>query len=354
MSYRDKFARATTTFTGAAGNYDVIITALGETDGECSFRLLVNGVVIGTKQNARVTSDYGPQLHTFNNVAIPAGATLGVESNDVSNGLIPEGTGFAYARGRWTTLTLTLATSTSTSTGIPVANAGADKTVTLPTSSVTLNGSATDDGGTITTYAWTRISGPNTPALAGASTTTLTASGLIQGTYVFRLTVTDNDNQTHYDDVNVSVITPGTARRHRLRDPVTLLEESESTAQGGDVQMSAGVLTFNAPVGFVGIDTFPLTVSDGKGGEATADLTVNIVDSSTAIGSASPSFTTLPDGSHQLGFQGVPHLEYTVQRSINLGAWAPIATVKADAGGVISFSDPNPPEGQAFYRLEAP
>jgi len=65
VAYRDKFARATTTFDGAAGRYDVTITALGEVDGECSYRLLVNGTLIGTKQNVRVATDYGAQNHIF-------------------------------------------------------------------------------------------------------------------------------------------------------------------------------------------------------------------------------------------------------------------------------------------------
>jgi beta-glucanase (GH16 family) len=95
----------------------------------------------------------------------------------------------------------------------PVANAGADKAVTLPTSSVTLNGTGTDSDGTITAYAWTRQSGPNNPTLTNANTANLTASGLIAGTYVFRLTVTDNQGAAAFDDVNVVVSgnTPPTA-----------------------------------------------------------------------------------------------------------------------------------------------
>ncbi|MFD3004041.1 PKD domain-containing protein, partial [Pontibacter toksunensis] len=44
----------------------------------------------------------------------------------------------------------------------PVANAGPDKTITLPTSSVQLSGSATDSDGTISGYSWSQVSGPNT------------------------------------------------------------------------------------------------------------------------------------------------------------------------------------------------
>ena len=45
----------------------------------------------------------------------------------------------------------------------PVANAGPKQTITLPTSTVTLNGSAST--GTITSYAWSFVSGPNTPTI---------------------------------------------------------------------------------------------------------------------------------------------------------------------------------------------
>jgi hypothetical protein len=92
----------------------------------------------------------------------------------------------------------------------PTANAGADKAITLPTNSVVINGSGTDTNGTITAYSWTRLSGPNTPTLSGATTATLTANGLVAGTYVFRLTVTDNGGLTASDDVTVVVSNPPT------------------------------------------------------------------------------------------------------------------------------------------------
>jgi Right handed beta helix region/PKD domain len=87
----------------------------------------------------------------------------------------------------------------------PSANAGTDKNITLPVNSVSITGSGTDPDGTIASYTWSFRSGPNTPVLAGASTTVLTASNLVAGTYVLRLTVTDNGGLTAYDEVNVSV-----------------------------------------------------------------------------------------------------------------------------------------------------
>lgn len=87
----------------------------------------------------------------------------------------------------------------------PTANAGADKTITLPTNSVSLVGSGADSDGTISAYLWRQVSGPNTATLANAATATLAASALIQGTYVFELKVTDNGTLTGIDTVNVIV-----------------------------------------------------------------------------------------------------------------------------------------------------
>jgi hypothetical protein len=99
----------------------------------------------------------------------------------------------------------------SAASGAPVANAGTDKVITLPTSSVVLSGSGSDAGGSISSYAWTQVSGPNTAARSGQTTATLTASGLIQGTYVFRLTVTDNSGFTASDDAMVTVNASGSS-----------------------------------------------------------------------------------------------------------------------------------------------
>jgi hypothetical protein len=87
----------------------------------------------------------------------------------------------------------------------PTANAGDDKSVTLPTSSVTLAGSGTDPDGTITAYSWTKIAGPVTFNINTPNAATTIVSNLVDGTYTFRLTVTDNDGAKAWDDVQVVV-----------------------------------------------------------------------------------------------------------------------------------------------------
>lgn len=88
----------------------------------------------------------------------------------------------------------------------PTANAGTNQTITLPLSTVTLTGSATDTDGTISTYAWTQTAG-NVAVITSpeAASTTVTAMSLA-GNYTFRLTVTDNSGATAYSEVTIQVL----------------------------------------------------------------------------------------------------------------------------------------------------
>lgn len=89
---------------------------------------------------------------------------------------------------------------------LPVANAGADQTITLPTNSVTLNGSGSSDpDGTLTLYVWTKIVGPSTYGLTGVNSAIANLNNLVQGTYSFQLTVTDNSGAMASDIVNITV-----------------------------------------------------------------------------------------------------------------------------------------------------
>ncbi|PJJ76579.1 putative secreted protein (Por secretion system target) [Thermoflavifilum aggregans] len=88
----------------------------------------------------------------------------------------------------------------------PIANAGADITIILPYNTATLNGSASyDPDGSIVSYSWSYVSGPNVYTITGANTPKPTLYGLVEGTYVFQLTVTDNNGATASDTVQIIV-----------------------------------------------------------------------------------------------------------------------------------------------------
>jgi hypothetical protein len=87
----------------------------------------------------------------------------------------------------------------------PVANAGTNQVITSLTNSVTLNGSAHDADGTIVHYKWTKISGPSSFVMASADKPITVVKNLSQGTYIFRLTATDDKGAIGIDDVTVTV-----------------------------------------------------------------------------------------------------------------------------------------------------
>ncbi|MDO6517842.1 PKD domain-containing protein [Zobellia uliginosa] len=86
----------------------------------------------------------------------------------------------------------------------PVVSVNDISNITLPTNSVDLSGSATDNDGTIVNYAWTQDSGP-AATITDPSSSVTTATDLVAGNYVFRLTATDNDNDTGSKTVSFTV-----------------------------------------------------------------------------------------------------------------------------------------------------
>jgi len=106
----------------------------------------------------------------------------------------------------------------------PVAHAGPDTTITLPADSVVVTGSGTDADGTITAYAWTKLSGTGGTITAPSSATT-TFKSLTAGVYRFVLTVTDNNGATGKDTMQVTVdtavVTPPTGGLAETHDFIT-------------------------------------------------------------------------------------------------------------------------------------
>lgn len=150
----------------------------------------------------------------------------------------------------------------SNASGVPIASAGPDQTIWYSKPSVTLDGSASVDGnGTITSYSWTKISGPASYSLSGPSWLVATASNLVQGTYGFKLTVTDNDGNSASDTTYVTVqappaVTPGA---NQQVNGTSATMAASATDEGSVVR--SHVQIFKVPgqpllkIGFVGSST---------------------------------------------------------------------------------------------------
>lgn len=88
---------------------------------------------------------------------------------------------------------------------IPIANAGLSDTITLPVKSFTLSGSGSDSDGNVVAYLWSQVSGPDATVITNPGSAATAVDGFVQGTYVFRLTVTDDDGATGVDTMSVTV-----------------------------------------------------------------------------------------------------------------------------------------------------
>jgi ribosomal protein L14 len=187
--------------------------------------------------------------------------------------------------------------------GTPVVSAGSNQTITLPTSSTTLTGTASESGGTIVSYAWTQVSGPTTATISTASQTSTGVSGLVQGVYAFQLTVTDNSGVTATAVVKVTV-NPAAANQPPVAVPGPDITISTPTAVPLDgsgsydpdgtiasyqwVQTSgAGGVTItgsNTATPTVyglepGVYVFQLTVTDNQGATGTASIVITVATS---------------------------------------------------------------------------
>jgi pimeloyl-ACP methyl ester carboxylesterase len=182
----------------------------------------------------------------------------------------------------------------------PVVNAGGDKTLSSPSQSLTLNGSATDADGQVTRYQWSKVSGGNV-TLGGSSSSTLKLSDLEAGTYVFRFTATDNDGSSAADEVTVTVnpaapienhppvANAGQDKRLKLPDNSISLEGSAQDQDGSITsyhwtQLSGGNAALEGTDSKTlqvsglqeGVYTFRLSVKDDKGSSASDDVVVTV------------------------------------------------------------------------------
>ncbi len=88
----------------------------------------------------------------------------------------------------------------------PVANAGADQVITLPTNVVTLDESnSSSSNGMITSFTWRRISGPFSFSLNSPNSALSFVDSLKKGIYEFELKVTDNAGLSDQDTVIIIV-----------------------------------------------------------------------------------------------------------------------------------------------------
>lgn len=106
MKYKNSFARAVGTFNGKPGTYRLRLEAIGEIDGNSTYKVYVNNKLAGTSQNSvsNMGIDHSASFHhSFDRVMLKPGDKVAVESNTHSSGKVPG----EFSRGRWKRLVFT-------------------------------------------------------------------------------------------------------------------------------------------------------------------------------------------------------------------------------------------------------
>ena len=99
-------------------------------------------------------------------------------------------------------------------------------------------------------------------------------------------------------------------------------------------------------------DQFTYTVTDGFGSNSTGLINV-VLSTAPLFGQGTPPISTI-NGTAVLNFAGIPGYSYSVQRStnVNFTTFDILWTTNAPSSGLFQFTDPNPPQPTAFYRLQ--
>lgn len=122
----------------------------------------------------------------------------------------------------------------------PIANPGPNQTVQLP-ANVTLDGNGSyDPENGVMSFSWIMQTGPNTPTISNNDKAVATVSGLVAGSYVFRLTVTDAEGSQHSEVVNVTV---------EAADPIVSPDTNIDSANTSITTTAPIVINSNIPYG---------------------------------------------------------------------------------------------------------
>jgi hypothetical protein len=91
----------------------------------------------------------------------------------------------------------------------PVANAGPDQEIILPVNTALLDGSlSSDPDNNISSYSWTKISGPSSYAISNPALVQTPVTNLVEGVYQFEIKVTDSEGLLAKDTMIVTVKPP--------------------------------------------------------------------------------------------------------------------------------------------------
>lgn len=136
-------------------------------------------------------------------------------------------------------------------------------------------------------------------------------------------------------------------------DAVTLVSVGANSTNGAPVNSDGSTISFTPASGFSGADAFEYVVTDGHGINSTGRVEVLVYPGTVA--GIHFSSTTWNNNSPTLTFEAIAGRTYQLQRATAItGPWTTITNLTAPGGGIIQFTDPEPAQPSAFYRVKYP
>lgn len=139
-------------------------------------------------------------------------------------------------------------------------------------------------------------------------------------------------------------------------DPLTISNVGDPSAEDGSVTLAGSTITYQTPPGFIGSDSFTVTIDDSSGGIVMGTVNVTVTNQSVDLAGDSAITILLPGSEVETIFRATPGEDYGLQRSLDLLDWDVIRSGTAGDDGIIVFIDSTPPSGEpkVFYRTINP
>lgn len=176
----------------------------------------------------------------------------------------------------------------------PSVNAGADQTIQLPASTVTLNGVVTDPDGDAFVVSWEQTGGPVTAGITSPFTVSTGITGLsVAGNYTFTLEATDVNSNAASDSVTITVLEAAGGGNDPPEAEVTMIActlQVTATDPDGTIasyawtQVYGNFATIVSPSSATtqitglqpGLYVFRCTVTDNEAATTLVDATINV------------------------------------------------------------------------------
>lgn len=138
-------------------------------------------------------------------------------------------------------------------------------------------------------------------------------------------------------------------------DPISFVDVSSTSAQGGSVALQGSWIFYTPPSGFTNVDSFTYRITDGRSAPVTGTVNVQLKPGDGPA--LNLTIAALGDGSYRLRFYGIPNRSCRIEfaPAIQPPSWQTLTRGVADSYGIFECTDkPSGGIDSRFYRAVYP